>query len=249
MGVSVNTPVLDKEILKLRRALGDVYDSSGNLITLDTTHNGGGNIYVGNTNLISTWTSGELIDAYNTACVKFIEYLTRVVDKSIWSNFIKGYIVHLQNVSMSSGKVNVDSVNPKIWTVVDAALPTATDLGSVAIEVSPSNYFASKIGAIKTRANQLLFTQFFDGTNNVIQFINYGSATSVNLVYVKQHIDFVHDSASPGDVTVFTQPALERIRIIAEKVAQRYRSQDVKDLPEFSEKMDVELDMVSKVDR
>lgn len=239
MPVSTNTPQLDLEILKLRRSLGDTYTEDGNLIVNDTASS----YYVGNTSFNATWNSAELLDCYNTACIKFIEYLVKVIDKSLWHKYIRGYIIRKLSVTHTGGAVNLDSLTPSMWIPVDLAIHSPSTINDIGVEIPPSEYFFNLTAAIKTRQKQLLFVFLNDATNNVIQFFNYGAATTFDLVYVKQHIDFIHDSSTVKDVTVFTKEGLERVRIIAEKVAQRFRSSEVRDLPDADEQLATQLDL------
>ena len=336
MAVSVNTPILDQEILKLRRQLGDIYDESGAEMVLDTA--GAGGIYLGNASLISTFKRDELLDCYNIACVRFLEYMVSFKKKEQWHKYAKGYIIAKSNIALLSsggtisflrdtfnggtvvsitastntivlnagslgvgailnviiysggaevaafrarvdsfasltgvytvlsgtdadlttdncgivveepvaadGTVNIETLSPKLWWVIDAAKHTPTKLEDIGVEIPPTEYFSNVAGALNTRSAQLLYTIFNNGTNNILQFINYGAATHADLVYLKQHTNFVHDSATPGDVTVFTQEGLERVRILAFAIAQRYRSQEVRDLAEVDIRSTQEMDSV-----
>lgn len=337
MAVSVNTPILDQEILKLRRQLGDIYDESGSEIVLDTA--GAGGIYIGNAALVSTFKRDELLDCYNTACVRFLEYMVQFKKKDQWHKYAKGYIVTKSNIPLlasggtisflkdtfnggtvvsitastntivlnagtlgigailnviiysggaqlaafrarvdtfgsltatytvlagadadlstdncgivveepvaADGTVLIDTLSPKLWWVIDAARHTPTTFEDLGVEILPTEYFSNVTGQVKTRSVQLLYTILNNATNNILQFLNYSPATAVDLVYLKQHVNFVHDNATPGDVTVFTPEGLERVRILAFAIAQRYRSMEVKDLPEVDIRSAQEMDMAS----
>lgn len=239
MAFSANTPVLDQEILKLRRALSDTYDEGGNLISADTASS----YYVGTTTWVATWNSAELLDIYNSACVRYIEYITKVIDKKMWHKYLRGYIIRKSAATISSGALNLDSLSPALWIMIDTSLAAPVTLADVGVEISPFEYFSDKSGSVKSRLKQLLYVFLNDGTNNIIQYLNYGSATAIDLLYIKQHVNFIHDSSTVKDVTVFTPEALERIRLMATKIAQAYKSSDIRDLPMVEERSEIELDL------
>ncbi|MEM3020499.1 MAG: hypothetical protein QW194_04210 [Candidatus Micrarchaeaceae archaeon] len=228
MPQSVHTPVLDAELLALRRVLGDTYDSAGNLITTDTSHNGGGNIYIGHAQLVSTWTSGELIDIYNSACVRFVEYMVNVIEKNLWHRFIPGLIKYADNVPIDSlSRIPFSNISPRPLVFMDVAVTLPNSFTRVGVEISPSEFFAHSTGDVKTRASQLLYTIMSDSTDKYVRFLHSAPATQASLVYVCEIPRFIHDVANPGDITkYFSNFATMRIRIIAEKLAQRYRMQE-----------------------
>lgn len=240
MAVSVNTPILDQEILRIRRALGDLFSETGAELVLDTASSA---TYVGGSGFVATWTAAELLDIYNSACIRYIEYVTKMLDKKLWEKYIRGYVVRKSAATLTSGVVNLDALSPLLWMVIDTALASPTSLAHIGVEISPSEYYAHKSGAVKTRTGQLLFAFMNDGTNNTIQYLNYGAATTIDILYIKMHTNFIHDSSVTKDVTVFTPAGLERIRLIAVKMAQAYKSSDVRDLPQVEERTEIELDL------
>jgi len=245
MAISVFTPKLDEEILKLRRKLGDIYDESGNQIVLDTSP-GAGQIYVGNPALISTFKSSELLDCYNSACVRFLDYLESVLPKKSWEKYIRVKYAREIVITNIDGEraIFLTDVSPSIWRIQDLAIDADGD-SSLGVEISPSEYFSHKKGFVKTRSTQLLYTLMsgVDDDNDGIFLLNSGTTITASFTYFAQHTDFIHNS--DGDVTIYTPQTLERIRVIAEGLAQRYRSVETRDLPEVDERSLIQQDLIS----
>lgn len=218
MPVSV-TPRLDVEILKLRRTIGDIYDVNGNLITADTSHTGGGNIYCGSASLFSTWSAAELLDIYNSACIRFIEYVIGK-NKSAVQRFLPGYINRAENVNIGTGVIPLSSFTPPLWYVLDIRLDDATELSHYGIEADVETFFSQIGDVINSHKSQF----YYIISGDKLQLFNYGGFSRFSVIYITPHIDFVHNSTNPGDVTkYFTISALERIRLIAESLALRTR--------------------------
>jgi len=244
------TPILDKELVKLRRRLGDIYDSSGTLIQFDTNPVPSG-IWVGDAALMSTWTAAELLDCYNDAIRIFVDYCLKFLSIKSVGEFIPGYLVFSPNVQATKVTINtvdywyvdIDNLTPKMYRIISAKDANDTRETSLGAYIPPEEFFASRI--YRSRDNQLLYTHGFIGSTvnkNCVIMLNLDSGEDVDLYYVKQHTDYVENNASPGDVSGITTAALRRIILIAEVIAQRYRSMETRDIA------DSELNIIMQSD-
>lgn len=247
------TPILDKELVKLRRKLGDIYDSSGNAIVYDTPP-GAGNIYVGDVALISTWNAGELLDCYNDAIRIFIDYCLKFLSPKAMAEYLVGYLIILPNQTATSvviGSVtyyyvDIDALTPKLYRLISSKDTNDTKETSLGAYVPPEEFFGSRI--YRSRDSQLLWTQTYVAgavNKNSILFLNLDSDYKVDLMYVKQHTDLVHNNASPGDLSGISSHGLRRVSLIAETIAQRYRSVEVRDIADSELNQIMQTDMVS----
>ena len=92
----------------------------------------------------------------------------------------------------------------------------------------------------------MLFTQIFlagSVNKNVLVFKNMAGSQGVDLLYVKQHTNLVYAHATI-DLAGFSGIALRRIVLIAEALAQRYRSQEVRDLPDAEVQSLMQMDSI-----
>lgn len=254
------TPILNGEILKLRRKLGDIYDSSGNLVVDNSGSPPAGQIHVGNASLVSTWTAAELLDCYNDAVRYFIDYLARLMPEEI-INYAPAFLVNQSFVPSASSTIQGKTIYYKNLADI-TALPPARIL-SIAVEVSglsdeqelarycPINeVFATATKVVKTRSTgkQLEWSMWYDhGLGmTIIAILNAGSAPSGgNILYVKRHTSYTYDHASI-DATEFTDMGLKRVLLLAESLAQRYRSTEVRDLSDAEIQQATQLDVLSQ---
>lgn len=233
------TPILDAEIIKLRRRLGDVYDENGNAIVNDTSP-GAGEVYLGDAALDSTWTRDELLDCYNDAVRMFLDYVTTMVDKGMWSNFIPGYIrfetkssTTVSFTGIAYDYVALGNLVPPMFKIISVRDPLITDRArSVGVEVPASEFFDNHSEFLKTRRDQLFYCimQVSNEANPPHMVIINKGGTNFHLIYIKTHIDLVHDSAT--DLAGITPEGLKRVLLLAEKIAQRYRSVEERTLAE-----------------
>lgn len=247
------TPILDGEIIKLRRRLGDLYDESGNLIVNDTTP-AGGEIYLGNAALVSTWRADELLDCYNDAIRMYLDYVTTILDKQIWHQYIPGYIRFevKTSTSVSFNSIPYDyialgNLSPKLYKFLDIRDPAATDKSmGLGVFVSPAKFFMTHSESLSTRSNQLTCCLFELSTeaNSPHLVIQNKAGTNFHLLYVKAHTDLVHDSAT--DLSGITSEGLKRVLLMAEEIAQRYRSQEERTVAKSEMKTLMEIDASKK---
>jgi hypothetical protein len=248
MAVSL-TPLLDKEIIKLRRKLGDMFDTAGNEIvgggTTDVSSPGTGKIWVGTT-YDASLNAQELLDTYNDAIRSFIDYVIRFIDPKDWYLWIPGYLQLKDSIDLSVTTsparyyYDLSGLTDFYW-VLDVQDANVTNEHGIGRLISPTEYFTDYINLLSTRKNQLLYTRMrynITTQKDCLMVINptlAGSPTpkaTINLVYIRMHTDYVYNSATPGDLSSITGIGLRRVLTIAESMALRYRSQEVKDLPD-----------------
>lgn len=137
------TPLLDKEILKLRRRLGDIFNEDGTDITAS-------NIYLSTSG--TTFPQLELIDIYNDAIRSFMVYATKMFPKDVWYEYLPGYVTYLQNQAVTGGKLLLSAINPTVFQLIDisryAATPVPSDLS---VQIGPSEFLSVRNGLVKTR--------------------------------------------------------------------------------------------------
>jgi hypothetical protein len=156
----MSTPLLDNEILKLRRRLGDIFNEDGTAITTS-------NVYLSTSG--TTFPQLELIDIYNDAIRSFMVYLTKAFPTHKWWEYLPGYIVFLQNQTVTSGKLLLSAITPTLFQLMDmakysAGTPVPAELSNY---ISADQWLATKNGLIKTRkpdATHIFYTVMADGS-------------------------------------------------------------------------------------
>lgn len=242
------TPNLNTEIVKLRRRLGDLYDANGNKIVVSTTP-GTGEIYAGDATLVSTWNADELLDCYNDAIRSYLEYLIGFIDPIHWGDYIPGYIKFVQvtatTLTVGSGLTYdfIDASNPgsslkKILYPISimGANDTVRAENQIGVRVAPDVIFERKYNVGNT---QLFYTWAEGGI--VMMNLNGTSSKKVDIAYMAQHDDLTYNGST--DLAGLSSSGLKRVLIIAEIYAQRYRSQDVRDLPDAALKDAMQSDI------
>ena len=153
------TPLLNNEILKLRRRLGDVFNEDGSDITSS-------NVYLSTSG--TTFPQLELIDIYNDAIKSFMAYLTKMFPKSTWWEYLPGYIVYLQNQTVTSGKLLLSAITPTLFQLMDIARYAATPIpADVSNYISPEQWMEVRNGFVKTRkpdTSHIFHTVMADGS-------------------------------------------------------------------------------------
>ena len=244
------TPILDSRILKLRRKLGDLYDADGNEYVAEPA-GGTGKIYVGSASAIkSTWTSAELLDIFNDSIHQFLDYCFKFVPTEKFGLYIPGYIRAGRRAltavtSVLDGNyhyLDFNGATPNIMYLISMkCIRTAKPYGKQhGIEIPPDQ-FLEKFGEFNSSyAGQLMWSTLIHIDGEGISVVN-ALNTAVDVVYIKKHVNLVHNSAT--DIAGITEQGLMRIQTLAEVLAQRYRSQEVKDLPDIEKKEIIESDI------
>lgn len=247
------TPILDAAILKLRRKLGDIYDELGKEIVASTSPSGT-QIYVGDPSLRSTWTSAELLDIYNDSVSEFIAYCIKYIPKDKLADFIPGYIRYatVTRSALSIGGVSAsllatDSIVPPVEHVLDlkdSGWITSQSPLRLGVQVPPDKFFASVVNLSTATTGQLIYSPILTNPasydRQLIALNVVGS--SVEIVYVAKYTPLAYNGAA--DIGGFTNIAMKRIQILAEVYAQRYRSQEVRDLSDIEKKEMIETDVL-----
>lgn len=204
------TPIFDMEIVKLRRRLGDVYNDDGSLIS---TANVGSSPEVG-----EAFKRDELVDIYNGAVRLFLDYITAVIERKRWYEFIPGYIRHQSDIPVTEGKVDVSLIDPPLLAIQDLReYGEKADLSRY-LPVDSTEFFSSQA---------LRKSKFYCMISDEINI--HPHADKIELIYVKEHQNVSH-----GDVDLprLNGGALERILLFAERSARGHKNPDVSELPE-----------------
>ena len=130
-----------------------------------------------------------------------------------------------------------------------AARTFLSDIKTLAVFINPAKWFACVSGMDLIRKPDL--THIFYtvlGVNNagVITpsiLIAPTSITSVDLVYLRDHTDYVQNNATPGDLSGISDDGKRRILTFAEVIARRWKSTEAADVPEAMLKQMIELDV------
>jgi hypothetical protein len=153
------TPLLDNEILKLRRRLGDIFNEDGTAITTS-------NVYLSTSG--TTFPQLELIDIYNDSIKSFMVYLTKTFPKEQWWEFLPGYIVHLQNQAVTTGKLLLSAVTPTLFQLIDVARYAASPIpADLSVSIGSHEYMPVRNGLVKTRkpdTTHIFHTVMADGS-------------------------------------------------------------------------------------
>jgi hypothetical protein len=239
------TPLLDAQIARLRRRLGDTFNEDGTLITGD---------------LLYTSTSGttflqqELLDIYNDAIRSFMMYMVAVFPTEVWYEFLPGYILVATNKTVSSGKMAMSVLSPTAFELIDVSKYSATTHlpTDLSVRSTPNEWFSIRNGLNKTRKADV--THIFHivmgdvdvaGVPSTL-FVLPTTITAIDVVYLKDHTDFVQNNATPGDLAGISQDALRRILIFAESEARRWKSNESADVPDLQLQTMMQQDGVIK---
>lgn len=249
MAVST-TPVFDSEILRLRRRLGDIFNDDGSELTstTDTTSPS----WVGFSSTTGgAWKRDELVDIYNRSVWSFLDYITSVMPSSRWYEFVNGYIFYKSGITISSGKIDLSTLDPVPYRVIDVAINLSPSPSNQMIEIPPSEYLSSLNGFVKTKKpianNVMLYTVMSDGTlssNSQSIFILPNNQTgTVNLVYLRRHTNLVHNGSL--DMFGVSSSALQRILVFAEIEAKKSKYLDSQNIASQILQTQSQLDILS----
>jgi len=233
------TPLFNAEIVKLRRRLGDLFATDGTEITTANVESADGSIFK----------RLELVDIYNDAVRKQIDYVLSVFPKERWYEYIPGYIFLKTNVSLTSNKYTLSTADPKIYRVIDvrkytAGTPAPNEL---AVEINPAEYFPVSNGLVKTRlpsATSFFWTVMAEGTaaSHIKSLYLLGTISAVDILYVRQHDDISHGGSV--DMDGISTVGLAHIQLLAESIARKYKTEEITDLPEIELKNKTEFDLM-----
>ena len=222
------TPLLDAQLLRLRRRLGDIYNEDGTAI--DAT-----NVYTSTTG--TTWKQQELLDIYNDSIRSFMIYMIKMFPKEKWWEFMPGYVYDLENQTTTTGKLDLTTLSPTAFQLIDVKNHGTDIVSELANFIPPQDWFDIRAGLVKTRkpdSTHIFYTIMGDGANSgkSTLFSLPTSLTKVDLIYLKDHTDYVQNNASPGELNGLAQDTLRRVLIFAEQEARRWKSTEAADIPE-----------------
>lgn len=230
------TPLLDAQIARLRRRLGDTFNEDGTLITGDLLYDAASG---------TTFLQQELLDIYNDSIRSFMVYMTKAFPKSEWFEYMPGYININSNKTVSTGKMLMSILSPTAFQLVDvkrySANPVPSDLS---VSVAPEDWFSVSAGLVKTRKpdNTHIFHTVLGDAGTSTLFVLPTTVSSVDVIYLKDHTDFVQNGATPGDISGISQDALRRILMFAEVEARKWKSTEAADVPESQLQTMMQLD-------
>jgi hypothetical protein len=230
------TPLLDGQILRLRRRIGDMFNEDGSLI--DTT-----NVYASTSGV--TWKQQELLDIYNDSIRQFMIYLVKRFSRAQWWEFLPGYVYNNEGVGLAGGKLDLSTLTPSAFQLIDCknhGTDLVTELGTF---IPPNEWFDVRTGFVKTRkpdATHIFYTVMADDKvdGHSTLFLLPSNLTSIDLIYLKDHTDFVQNSAS--DLNGISQDGLRRVLMYAEAEARRYKSTEAAAVSEANVKMMMDMD-------
>jgi len=233
------TPLLDAQILRLRRRIGDMYNEDGTLIDAS-------NVYTSTSGV--TWKQQELLDIYNDAIKSFMIYLVKAFPKAIWWEFLPGYVVIKTDVSLSATGLVLSDLSPTAFQLIDVKLGGLnSDLPkNLATFISPDQWFDTKVGFVKTRkpdSSHYFYTVFADGDTAgapPTMFFLPDGQEFIDIIYLKDHLDLVQNSAT--DLGGISQDGLRRILMFAEAEARRWKSTEAAAVPEAQLQQMMQMD-------
>jgi hypothetical protein len=230
--MSTLTPLLDAQIARLRRRLGDSNNEDGTLITGDL-------LYASTSG--TTFLQQELLDIYNDSIRSFMVYMTKAFSKKEWYEYLPGYIVTASNKTVTTGKMLMSVLSPTAFQTIEikkynSSTGVPTDL---AIMISPDEWFSLQAGLVKTRkadTTHIFYTIMGDTAVSGVPstlFVLPTTIAAIDAIYLKDHTDFVQNNATPGDLSGISQDALRRILLFAEVEARKWKSTEAADVPEM----------------
>lgn len=228
----MTTTILDTEILRLRRRLGDLFNEDGTEITLTADAS-----FVGySTATGARYKRDELLDIYHDSVGIFIGYCLSALPYKVAARLIPGYFVRLINQTATGGKLVLSALTPPAYKVVDVRKYNGVTANDISYEISPDQLMSAENGRLVNHlpsATNIRHCVMGDSAAAYVQtlFMFPTSVTAIDLIYVRQHPYLVHTGAA--DLVGITSEGLRRIQIIAEAEARRYKSQDIKELPEL----------------
>jgi hypothetical protein len=201
------TPLLNKELLKLRRRLGDLWTVGTDEITESTIGSSDGKV----------WTAAELIDLYNDAIEDCLNFVITTVPKDAWYTWIPGFIYILSSQVITSGKLLLSTLDPIPYFIM--SLWYATGVRQLSY-INPDEYSQTKGNRYPNRhpsSTELYYTVINDASGSEILSIPASTYDVCDVIYIKQPIDYVADSAT--DLSGLNSTAKRKVIDFAEAEA------------------------------
>jgi hypothetical protein len=215
------TPIFDQQIIRLRRRLGDIYNEARVEITIASIATLDGEV----------WSRAELVDIYNMAVHSFMDYMVSKFKKSEWYEYMPGYIRINPDIAVVSNVVDLTALTPPFFAVLDMRIHNSTALEDTGVEVSPDDFFSSRVADNTVRDKSLQYTVLAGGTSDLeLHLASASTIASIDLIYLKTHEYINHADAS--DLPRITEIAKDRILLLAEMEARKHKQEDISDIPE-----------------
>lgn len=229
------TPNLDKELLRLRRRIGDIYTTAGAAFTA----------VPGSTNLNLDGpgiTSAELVDIYNQSVREFLTLMVAAVPSKNWSKMVPGYIITVPEIvpetTLGSSALSADFIKlasvksgETVKRIIElraiAGTPLFANPGhNIGVEYPPEILQEVLSNSLKVYAQQTMFTILntlvsnnTDYTNAIV--ITPKSTTPANskycIVFLKEHVDLVQASSLDLSYSDIPMSTLDVIASLAER--------------------------------
>ena len=222
------TPIFDKEIVKLRRILGDIYTTDDVLIT---TSNVGSSADIG-----IEYKRDELVDIYNQSIRELLAYLVNIFPNNLWHIFfpriIPGYIAIGNDFVIAGSAPNqLIQLSSDVYAVISVILTDANSITTKPIFISPDEMDLCISTDVTTRKPSAR-TTYYTLIGNTIKLYTQSTISSSKVTYVKDHVtDITHSGAS--DLSGLTSDGLSRVRTIAEMLARRSKAVDSNEAGSF----------------
>lgn len=203
------TPILNKELVKLRRRLGDLYSSNGTEITSSNVGSVDGNI----------WDADEIVDIYNDAVRDLLEYVVSNFRRDSWYTIIPGYIRYNPSVNIASGRLGLDSFNPSLFFAV-SLIQVVSGFTFQFSYITPDEFLLTKGNKFPHRRpsdSERYFTVMSDASGKAVFTIPASTFNSCELVYVREHSDLAVNGSD--DLSGVSEVGLRKILDFAEAEA------------------------------
>src|SRR3989304_7778294 len=202
------TPNFNNELLKLRRRLGDINTEDKIEIDVATVGFLDGEV----------WKASEIADIYNDAVVDYLDFaVTSLRGRDLYM-YIPGFIFYNPLLSINSGRLGIDSLDPQPLVVVDLWKQPSDGLkGAQFSYISSNEFFLTMSGKFPYRTPsiiELYYTLMEDSVGEAIFTLPVESFTGCTLIYVKRYVPIVSDSTV--DLLGINRAGLRRILDFAE---------------------------------
>jgi len=148
----------------------------------------------------------------------------------------------------------MSALSPTAFQLVDVKKynASANIPAELSVQVDPGEWFALETGLTKTRkpdATHIFHCVMGDvavaGVPSTM-FVLPTTIAAIDVIYLKDHTDFVQNNATPGDLAGISVDALRRILIFAEVEARRWKSTEQNDVPEVQLQQMIQQDVSDK---
>jgi len=204
------TPNLDKELLRLRIRIGDIYTTGGSLFTTSTS----------NLNLDGpAITSAELVEIYNQSVREFIRLMTATIPKQRWGYLLPGYIIAVPSIgceeidagtNFAADFIDLTKVKTSetVHSIIElravAETPLVNQIGfNIGVYYSP-NLFQEIISqsnevfkkqTMFTILNTLVHETYINAIAVSPKSVDYSKA-KYSIVFLKNHVDLVQSTGT-----------------------------------------------------